>query len=589
MARKIEVIISGDERGLNRSFDRAGNSADGFGRKLGSVAKGVGLAFAAVAVVTVGVGAALGDALGEAREAEKIGKITESVIKSTGGAANLTADQVGKLTAAISEKIGVDDDLIQQSANLLLTFTNVRNEVGAGNDVFARATALSQDMAAVMGTDATGAAMQLGKALNDPLKGIAALGRAGVQFTKDQKEQIKGFVEAGDLLSAQKVILDEVGTQFGGAAEAAATPMDKLGVTIGNLKERIGAGLIPVVDTAATWLSERLPGAIEAAAPWLGKLGDYYRGLFAVFQDLVATFREDGLGGALSYLGERFGEVWPSIEAALVDMATKLWAWIAETVPEIAAQLVAWGKAFVEWVLPQIPPLLVELGHLLSALGAWLIDTALPKLGELLVRWGQAFVGWVLPLVGPLLGELFKLYVRMEQWVVTEALPKIIGALASWALAFLAWINNDVLPKLPTQLWNLLMAIGAWLKDDAIPWAGREFKKFGEALVDAIVEGIKASPGAISDALKSSLIGDDGFGWDDVTPEFPRIPGMPHLAAGGIVTRPTLALIGEAGPEAVVPLDRFGAGAGVGTVNIYAPTNDAAAIVAELGWMLRTR
>jgi hypothetical protein len=45
-----------------------------------------------------------------------------------------------------------------------------------------------------------------------------------------------------------------------------------------------------------------------------------------------------------------------------------------------------------------------------------------------------------------------------------------------------------------------------------------------------------------------------------------RIPG---LAAGGIVTRPTLAMIGEAGPEAVVPLDRFGGGGG--TVNVYFP------------------
>src|SRR5690606_4053361 len=41
-------------------------------------------------------------------------------------------------------------------------------------------------------------------------------------------------------------------------------------------------------------------------------------------------------------------------------------------------------------------------------------------------------------------------------------------------------------------------------------------------------------------------------------------PRIPALAAGGIVTRPTLALVGEAGPEAVVPL----AGSGLGTVGI---------------------
>jgi SLT domain-containing protein len=36
------------------------------------------------------------------------------------------------------------------------------------------------------------------------------------------------------------------------------------------------------------------------------------------------------------------------------------------------------------------------------------------------------------------------------------------------------------------------------------------------------------------------------------------VPNIPMLAQGGIVTSPTLAMIGEAGPEAVIPLDRMG-------------------------------
>jgi TP901 family phage tail tape measure protein len=47
-------------------------------------------------------------------------------------------------------------------------------------------------------------------------------------------------------------------------------------------------------------------------------------------------------------------------------------------------------------------------------------------------------------------------------------------------------------------------------------------------------------------------------------------PDIPQLAAGGIVTRPTLALIGESGPEAVVPLGRHGGGGGL-TVNFNGP------------------
>ena len=47
----------------------------------------------------------------------------------------------------------------------------------------------------------------VGKALNDPLKGLTALSRIGVQFTAQQQEQIKAMVEVGDVAGAQKIIL----------------------------------------------------------------------------------------------------------------------------------------------------------------------------------------------------------------------------------------------------------------------------------------------------------------------------------------------------------------------------------------------
>jgi hypothetical protein len=55
---------------------------------------------------------------------------------------------------------------------------------------------------------------------------------------------------------------------------------------------------------------------------------------------------------------------------------------------------------------------------------------------------------------------------------------------------------------------------------------------------------------------------------------------IPKMAEGGIVNRPTLALIGEAGPEAVVPLSKMGAGGG-GDVNIN--VNGGLATSAEIG------
>ena len=105
--------------------------------------------------------------------------------------------------------------------------------------------------------------MRLGKALNDPIKGISALTRVGVTFTDSQKEQIKTLVESGDTMEAQRIILKELTSEFGGAAEAAADPWSRLTVVLGNVKEEIGTALLPAFEAVADWLSVFLPKAID--------------------------------------------------------------------------------------------------------------------------------------------------------------------------------------------------------------------------------------------------------------------------------------------------------------------------------------
>lgn len=230
---KLDGQISGD---VKASGKRLGSH---WGKVFG-VAAGLGIGAKAISF--------LGDSLGEAREAQQVGNRTAGVIKSMGGAANISAEGVANLAGAISKKTGIDDEAIQAGQNMLLTFGNVRNETGKGNKIFSQASQLMVDMSSAMGTDARGSAVQLGKALNDPIKGTAALGRVGVQFTEDQKKSIKTMVESGDTLGAQKTILKELTKQFGGAAKSMASPADKAKVAYGNLKEQIGTAVLPVVD-----------------------------------------------------------------------------------------------------------------------------------------------------------------------------------------------------------------------------------------------------------------------------------------------------------------------------------------------------
>ncbi len=104
----------------SRTFDGVG-SASG---RLGSSLKKTALKFAGIVGAAALAGKAvqsfgqfLGDSITEARESEKVGKTTAAIIKSTGGAAKVSAAQVGDLAEAISVKAGVDDEAIQTGAN----------------------------------------------------------------------------------------------------------------------------------------------------------------------------------------------------------------------------------------------------------------------------------------------------------------------------------------------------------------------------------------------------------------------------------------------------------------------------------------
>jgi hypothetical protein len=212
---------------------------------LGTAAKVGGLALAG------GLAVGLKKAHQEAREAAKVGRQTNAVLKSTGGAAKVSRKEIEGLAEAISEKAGIDDEAIQSAENLLLTFTKVRNETGRGNKIFSSATQVVTDMSVALDQGLKSSTIQVGKALNDPIKGITALSRVGVTFTQQQKDQIKAMVESGNVLGAQKAILKELTVEFGGSAAAQADGLDRLKVTANNLLETLGGPLNTALNKAA--------------------------------------------------------------------------------------------------------------------------------------------------------------------------------------------------------------------------------------------------------------------------------------------------------------------------------------------------
>lgn len=153
----------------------------------------------------------------------------EARLVSTGGAAGRSSQELQRMAASLQQVSTYGDETIMTAQSLLLTFKQIRG------DEFDRATRASLDLATAMGGDLKGAALQLGKALEDPILGLTALRRSGVSFTDEQREQIKAMVEAGEVAKAQNLILAEMETQFGGAAAAAR---NTLGGALAGLKTR---------------------------------------------------------------------------------------------------------------------------------------------------------------------------------------------------------------------------------------------------------------------------------------------------------------------------------------------------------------
>lgn len=286
----VLINIDGDSSPLKPLFNKVEKETKGWTNRLSGIAtRGVsGLQKAikvglvgAVGVGVLGLGAlglAFKDSISLAKTQRDAERQLNAVIESTGGAAGLTADQIKEMASGLQNVTNFGDEAIISGQNLLLTFTNI------GGDVFPRATETMLDMSQALGQDMKSSAVQLGKALNDPIQGITALSRVGVSFTEEQKEQIRAMVEAGDVAGAQTLILDELAKEFGGSARAMADPAVQLQNAWGDFKEVIGLAVLPILDRLAQRAMPLVTNAIEKAGPIL----DGVVSAFTVFTDTVA-------------------------------------------------------------------------------------------------------------------------------------------------------------------------------------------------------------------------------------------------------------------------------------------------------------
>jgi hypothetical protein len=288
-SRDIVVRFVGDTGSLTKATDQASTRLRGVATNLQGIAK-LGAVVGAVSFFK--------SAIDEAREAERTTRQTEAVLRSTGNAAGVSAKQIGDLANSLSEKVGVDDEVIQHGENVLLTFRNIRNEAGRGNDIFNQTTKVALDMSAALSESGDASeglqsnTIKLGKALNDPIAGISALTKVGVSFTAQQKAQIKALVEQGDTLGAQKLILSELNAEFGGMAAASADSIGKAQVSWKNFAEEVGQRVMPAVNAVSNWaLHTGLPALGHVASVVGDAVTPAFQGLVNVGSGVVHTWQ----------------------------------------------------------------------------------------------------------------------------------------------------------------------------------------------------------------------------------------------------------------------------------------------------------
>lgn len=360
----LSVALGGTVAPFVKAFGSAGGAVTGFTSKLSSAGAGI------LKFTGLGAGLALGmralnklimlphEALAAAKFQIEAEKKLESVLAATGNAAGFTAQQLKDHAAALQSATTFGDEGIIEFQSILATFKSV-----AGN-TFTEATELALDMATVMKQDLKVTAVQLGKALNDPIAGVTALRRVGVSFTAQQLSQIKTLQTSGDLLGAQAIILKELRGEFGGAAQAIAkTPFGKmaqLGNLLGDLKEKIGSILVgiigafsggldigPAIQRFSGWLAagqgavERWASVGAGAIRWLASaiysgfsaIREFVTPIVAAIGDFIARNWQANLAAATGYLfalwgtvRSVFGAAWnivSTVAAALVSA----WSW----------------------------------------------------------------------------------------------------------------------------------------------------------------------------------------------------------------------------------------------------------------------
>lgn len=530
MASKITFDLIGNDKSASKAIGGVQGKIGGVQSALKKVA---GIAAAAFAVKAVA--GFTRDLIVAAEEGVQVQNAMSNVASSMGlfgGETSKVTDRLNALADAQGRQIGVDDDVIRRTQTKLLTFKEVAATADDMGGYFDRATTAALDLAAAGFGTAEGNAVQLGKALNDPIKGISALAKSGVTFTESEKAKIEAMVESGNVAGAQETILKALETQVGGTAAASASASDKMKVAWAQVNGEIGELLLPAYNALADVVLDRV-------LPVVGSMVDFLRdkvgpGIGVFWQALtggseVGEF--EGVLGIVNDVGARIFDFFSGIDLSmfspLVDGFKAVVGALAPMLPALFEAATAFNPLHLifQAIMPLLPQLAAMIGTFITtgvALIAPVIAQILPiisQLAALLVQaLGQAFVQ-LMPMVSFLLATFMQLMPTILQLVppilavVTALMPlvgvviELISTLLPPLIAIFQALLEPILALLPPLVESLapvLALIATFIGDLLVPVISMLAKILGGLLV-ALAPVIGALVGGLVGALSAVI------------------------------------------------------------------------------------
>lgn len=583
--RRLTIEILGDAKNGLKALDDVGDKARRIGEGLMDFGKKVGIAFAAIGAAGAVIGKELIDS------ASDLNEVTSKTDVIFGDA----SDAIKKFAENAAVSFGQSQT---QALNAASSFGVFGKAAGLTGDDLADfsigLSGLASDLASFSNTSPEDAALALGAALRGESEPIRRYGVMLDDATLKAKAMELGIYDGNGaltqqqkILAAQASILEQTSDaqgDFARTSDGVANQQRILAAQFDNVKSQLGQALLPAFAKVLGFVNDKvMPG----------------------FASLAETFKKDGLEGVIDKIQEKL----PAIREKLQQLGSAMWEWIKDVTPvvlakvgELMAAFGAWlvetglpwvadklqegAKALWAWIEDAVPPALEKLGELIAKLANWLLDEGLPMLVDKLIELGNALVDWIKPRIAPAIAALAELLVEITKWIITTAVPKLAEQAIKLGAALIGWVV-DVAPDVIKGLGEGILKIIAALPGLFVDLLKAMFnigKDIGSRIIEGVVDGFGKLLGAAGDLatkLKDAFVNALKGGWNLLVAKpinaavraavdaldtslgpfvnFDDPPNIiPQLAEGGIVTAPTLALIGEAGPEAVVPLSKAG-------------------------------